>query len=199
MPSPKARERILKVATSMFSTQGYARTTTQAIAKQANVAEVTLFRHFGSKQGLFEAVTQEIGSALALGAIEEKLTGDIKDDLILIGQAALHFFSEQRPTIAMLMFESSHFPEMQEALAYNPRQLLWFLGEYFKHHIENRHLEKSANHHQLAQAFTSLFFGYAIGLAPIKTDLPHLMTDAEAAELLVTLFLQGATSGSYNG
>ncbi|MCA9890374.1 MAG: helix-turn-helix transcriptional regulator, partial [Anaerolineae bacterium] len=46
-PSKKtARQRILETAKHSFQTYGYARTTTQAIAEQAAVAEVTIFRHF---------------------------------------------------------------------------------------------------------------------------------------------------------
>ena len=43
----------------MFSRQGITATTTKEIAEQAGVNEVTLFRQFGSKQGLLLAVLQE--------------------------------------------------------------------------------------------------------------------------------------------
>ena len=54
-PKKKARQRILEAAAESFQSLGYARTTTQAIAAKASVAEVTLFRHFGDKQTLFLA------------------------------------------------------------------------------------------------------------------------------------------------
>ena len=50
----KTRQRILEAAAESFQSLGYARTTTQALAKKAGVAEVTLFRHFGDKQKLFK-------------------------------------------------------------------------------------------------------------------------------------------------
>uniref|UniRef100_A0A831XG45 TetR/AcrR family transcriptional regulator n=1 Tax=Geobacter metallireducens TaxID=28232 RepID=A0A831XG45_GEOME len=50
------RERILDTAIGLFSTKGYLGTTTREIARQAGVAEVTLFRHFSSKEKLLEAV-----------------------------------------------------------------------------------------------------------------------------------------------
>ena len=51
----QTRQHILEKATHLFQTQGYARTTTQEIAKQADIAEVTLFRHFGNKQKIISS------------------------------------------------------------------------------------------------------------------------------------------------
>lgn len=47
---------ILTSAKELFSEKGYTDTTTKEIAKRAGVNEVTIFRKFGSKQKLFEAV-----------------------------------------------------------------------------------------------------------------------------------------------
>lgn len=43
-------EQILKAARDVFQQQGFLQTTTQEIAKQAEVAEVTLFRKFSTKK-----------------------------------------------------------------------------------------------------------------------------------------------------
>ncbi|WP_181405976.1 TetR/AcrR family transcriptional regulator [Thermodesulfovibrio sp. Kuro-1] len=47
------KEKILKSALKLFSQKGYLGTTTKEIAKEAQVAEVTLFRYFTSKENLF--------------------------------------------------------------------------------------------------------------------------------------------------
>jgi AcrR family transcriptional regulator len=46
-------------ASNSFATNGYAGTSTRAIATEAGVSETLLFRHFGTKSGLFEATTLE--------------------------------------------------------------------------------------------------------------------------------------------
>ncbi|MBE2888363.1 TetR/AcrR family transcriptional regulator, partial [Geobacter anodireducens] len=52
-------ERILETALGLFSTRGYLGATTREIARQAGIAEVTLFRHFPSKVKLLEeAITR---------------------------------------------------------------------------------------------------------------------------------------------
>jgi AcrR family transcriptional regulator len=49
------QELLLKAANRLFSEQGYHGTTTKHLAEEAGVGEPVLFRHFGSKAGLFEA------------------------------------------------------------------------------------------------------------------------------------------------
>jgi AcrR family transcriptional regulator len=53
------RERLLKAAHELFTEQGYRATTTKQIAARAQVAELSLFRHFGSKADIFEASVLE--------------------------------------------------------------------------------------------------------------------------------------------
>ena len=54
----KTRERIMKAALELFSKQGYFKTTTREIADLAEINELTLFRHFGTKENLFQQTTQ---------------------------------------------------------------------------------------------------------------------------------------------
>lgn len=49
------RARILKAAHDLFTKKGFQSTTTKEISVKAQVAEPTVFRHFGSKVELFEA------------------------------------------------------------------------------------------------------------------------------------------------
>jgi len=47
-----AREKLLEVAARVYAEAGYRGTTTRRIAQEAGLNEVTLFRHFGSKDAL---------------------------------------------------------------------------------------------------------------------------------------------------
>lgn len=51
--------RILQTALELFAKEGYQATTTQKIAKQARVSEGLLFKHFGNKAGLLDAIIKE--------------------------------------------------------------------------------------------------------------------------------------------
>ncbi|WP_166905583.1 TetR/AcrR family transcriptional regulator [Mycobacterium sp. DL440] len=52
-PRGEARRLLLDGGRELFSRQGYRSTTTREIAEAAGVSEYLLFRHFGSKAGLF--------------------------------------------------------------------------------------------------------------------------------------------------
>ncbi len=53
------QELILSVALNLFAKQGFAATPTSQIAKEAQVSEGLIFRHFGSKEGLLQAILEE--------------------------------------------------------------------------------------------------------------------------------------------
>ena len=53
------KEKILQSALQLFGESGYHATSTSKIAKDANVSEALIFRHFLSKEGLMEAVLKE--------------------------------------------------------------------------------------------------------------------------------------------
>ncbi len=56
MAKNNTRENISNAALELFSTNGYTSTTTKLIADKAEVNEVTIFRHFGTKEFLFQEV-----------------------------------------------------------------------------------------------------------------------------------------------
>lgn len=188
IPKKKARQRILEAATDSFQSLGYARTTTQGIADKAGVAEVTLFRHFGDKQKLFQAVAQQIGGGVDFKMIEAQLSGDLEADLRIISQQALRFFITQRDAIRMLMFEAIHFPEMRVALAQNPRGMIELLERYFQKQIDAGKLQ-TINPQVTAHALMSMLFGYAIGMHPVSDLLPAEIPIETITNEFVRIFL----------
>ena len=55
------REQLLEAAVKVFAIAGFRGATTRRIAQEAGVNEVTLFRQFGSKEGLIlEAVLRSV-------------------------------------------------------------------------------------------------------------------------------------------
>lgn len=58
--TPDARQKIFDAAVKLFSENGFHATTTRVIAQFAGVNEVTLFRHFKSKQQLFYEILEHV-------------------------------------------------------------------------------------------------------------------------------------------
>lgn len=63
-PSPERRAAILASALKLFSERGVESATTRDIAAGAGTTERTLFKHFGSKEGLVQAVVEEVSIAM---------------------------------------------------------------------------------------------------------------------------------------
>jgi AcrR family transcriptional regulator len=67
-----AAERILKAAKALFAGSGFENTSTISIARMAQTSESQLIKHFGSKEGLLEAIFEEGWNhiAQAFGTLE---------------------------------------------------------------------------------------------------------------------------------
>lgn len=52
------QEKILNAALELFAKEGYRSTSTSKVAKLAGVSEGLIFRHFGNKEGLLEAIVR---------------------------------------------------------------------------------------------------------------------------------------------
>lgn len=66
------QEKILETALRLFANDGYTATSTNKIAKEAGVSEGLIFRHFGNKKGLLNAIMQSAAQKL-FSAIEHIL------------------------------------------------------------------------------------------------------------------------------
>ncbi len=53
------QQAILDAALQLFAREGYAGTATSKVAKTAGVSEGLIFRHFGNKQGLLDAILEQ--------------------------------------------------------------------------------------------------------------------------------------------
>jgi AcrR family transcriptional regulator len=88
----KTRVKIMEVALDLFSEQGYYQTTTKQIAAQAEINEVTLFRHFGNKESLFQETTAYYVEIIDIkNEIERLKELDFKDSVQEIALEFLDF------------------------------------------------------------------------------------------------------------
>ncbi len=112
--STGARQRLLEAARAEFGDKGIEAATTRGIAERAGCNEVTLFRHFETKQKLLVAVVQETSDEFrALCDCGGGFSGTLLDDLMRFAQVynaslercegmarAMIGESRRRPTLA---------------------------------------------------------------------------------------------------
>ena len=110
------RKQILAAATELFTENGYASTSMDLIAKQADVSKQTVYSHFGSKDVLFAAaIEQKCDSYQMLDFSLDNLT----DAKVTLLQVAKRFFSmlTSKEAIAVhkiCAYESKSYPQLSE-------------------------------------------------------------------------------------
>ena len=118
-PSTEVHALILEAARRTFAEKGYARTTTREIAARAGVAEVLLFRRFGSKAKLFaEAALQPMAQFIRdwLSEFEESLPEGTEDERQREFLERLYTIASANRGLLLTFFATSVFePEVVEA------------------------------------------------------------------------------------
>ena len=108
-----SRERILDAAARVYAKHGFKGATTRLIAIEADVNEVTLFRTFGSKSALLEAVLMQHVSTHTPPSLPAEPV-DPPTELRLFIEANIRKISEMRPLLLHTMGESEDRPEAHE-------------------------------------------------------------------------------------
>src|SRR5579864_2798003 len=90
MRGEERREFILNRAKEVFARYGYADASTGELARASEVTEPMLYKHFGSKKGLFLAVLKEF-SAQFLKELQERIERRAEKD---IPDALAHFVDD---------------------------------------------------------------------------------------------------------
>ncbi len=126
-----AREQLLQAALKVYAVSGFRGATTKRIAREAGVNEVTLFRHFGSKEALLnEALAWKAEQALDCRLPEQPADPDAElREFCLRYHAALW---ESRDLIRVCMSELTEFPEAFEAACRAPDKLAGALEIYLE-------------------------------------------------------------------
>ena len=118
------RKKLLDAGLKLISKRGYLGATTKDIAKKAGVAELTLFRHFSSKELLFQEIINSYTFLPALkGLMPEIKTLDYRDALLLISDKFLRRLYERRDLVRIMRSEMHLYPSKVKDIYHN------FIGE----------------------------------------------------------------------
>lgn len=155
------REKILEAGLKLFSKKGYLGATTKEIAKSAGVAELTLFRHFSSKERLFEEVINSYTFLPALKGLLPELKGlDFSDSLYVIAKRFIERLTERRELIKIMHSEIPLYPVKVKNIYHNfIDEMVRTLAKYF------RELQAAGNLREFnpemgARAFFGMFFSF---------------------------------------
>jgi len=189
------RHRLLAAAARVYARDGLNGATTRAIAEEAGVNEVTLFRHFQTKARLLAAVIgQNFGpDQSATQASLPELTGELHADILILARRYEKLFTENLPLVRTMLGEIQHHHRDQEKMV--------FRGIFLplKTALVSR-LETAQSAGQLRPPFTPTLLADLLGAmlftGVLRRSSPELKLDYSPAAYLATaveLVLRGAT------
>ncbi|MGX4587927.1 TetR/AcrR family transcriptional regulator [Paenibacillus sp. GbtcB18] len=130
--SSSSSDKLLLAAIDLIADRGYKCVTTKEIAAAAGLSEMTLFRHFGSKQNLLESAFDRFHYAGEMQKLfAEKLVWELETDLLLISRTYHDIMNRNRKMLQISLKESGSLPGFREKTQRHPRQLKEFLTDYF--------------------------------------------------------------------
>jgi AcrR family transcriptional regulator len=95
------RSRLIDAAIDRFAAAGAA-TSFEAVAADAGVTKGALYHHFGSKDGLVEAVYREVVNRHAARVIDASSTGDGRTRLLALVDASARLYTSRTPFYRLL-------------------------------------------------------------------------------------------------
>lgn len=182
----ETRAKIVAAARELFERNGTRGTTTREVAERAGVNEATLFRHFGSKRALLDAMRESACGVEEFRSILASLPGvDFAADLRTIAHHAVEHMIGKRALMCVSLFEDAagtdDSPEFR-----GPSQILLDLAAYFTaQSLAGRPLR--GNPTFVARYFVGILFSYVVGRKLWESSTP----DRSTIDELVDVFLNG--------
>jgi AcrR family transcriptional regulator len=111
----EVRSRLIAAGRVVFSERGYAGASTKEIARRADVGEVLLFRHFGTKAGLFDVAVldpfEEFVDDYARQWEQHNVRGETLEQMSRLYIEVLYgFLEENRQLVVALLSARAHHP-----------------------------------------------------------------------------------------
>ncbi|MBO3457173.1 MAG: TetR/AcrR family transcriptional regulator [Aetokthonos hydrillicola CCALA 1050] len=123
-------EVILEGAMREFLAHGFAATTMDQISAAAGVSKTTIYNHFGDKQGLFNALIQQLIKEIYYARFNPQKAQSMQDEASVIlhklAVSILNFDDIEQHWVAffrLIVGESGRFPDLARAFVRNMEQL----------------------------------------------------------------------------
>ena len=132
------RRQLIDAATAVFSQKGFSGSTTKEIAAKARVNEALLFRHFGGKEALYEAVIDDKFNDLKNSPLCRQMRDSAKrddDEGVFMSAANLlqNRYRSERDVLRILIFGIlEHRPHIVERFENEMLPLRDFLVDYIE-------------------------------------------------------------------
>jgi AcrR family transcriptional regulator len=184
------RVRILRAAREVFGRLGFDAASIDEIAETADVGTVTVYRHFGDKDGLVAAFLEELTPRRVTREARLSASGDVRADLERLAESMLAGMRDEAPIIRLVILETLRGSAMLSRVREKaPMRNVKALTTMFREHCAAGRL-RDVDPYLLAQAFSGALFAFGI-VAPMLRGDP-ICDPKETARAITDLFLLGA-------
>ncbi|MFJ7729082.1 TetR/AcrR family transcriptional regulator [Neobacillus sp. NPDC097160] len=153
-------DRLLYAAINLIAEKGYKAVSTKEIAKEASVSEMTLFRHFGTKQGILEAAIDRFYYSTSMKELFEKnIVWDLEKDLFMISESYHKLMKKNQKVILIAFKEGNSIDGLYNQINKHPRQLKELLIYYFLEMQQQGKIKFDGNVESLAMTYLYMVYG----------------------------------------
>lgn len=140
----RTRERILDAALELFGAKGFVAATTREIAKKAGVNEVTVFRTFGTKQGVYAAMLAERSLVPSImRSVEFDLSSPLEEMMVRNVSTVLGMLKANRHMFMLMFNDVWRQPKGRRSLGEVPLQkAIDFLASTLKRQMDAGRLRR---------------------------------------------------------
>jgi AcrR family transcriptional regulator len=182
----ETRAKIIAAARCIFERKGTRGTTTREVADRAGVNEATLFRHFGSKRALLDAMREASSGSDELRSMLQTLDPeDLRGSLIRISYRAAEVMVAKRAMICVSLAEEAVGTD-DEPEWRGPTSLMDNLARFFRLQIEAGRVR--GDELLLARCFLGMTFSYVVAR---KLWDSHDVIDHAVLDGMVDIFING--------
>lgn len=169
----KTSDKILQAALTLMEDKGYQKVSIKEIAHQAEVSEMTIFRHFKTKMGVFESAVDKFSYIPSFKEIfEERIVWDLEKDLTLLATSYLQLMNKNKSIFLIAVQERSDFPELNQAIAKKTKELKDLIIDYFTSMQEKNRI-KEIDIEAQAVIFLTTLYGYFSSTSLWKDHFLH--------------------------
>ncbi len=180
----ETRAKILIAAKAIYEQNGTRGTTTREVAERAGVNEATVFRHFGNKHALLQAMREDACPLAVFETVLASLDGDLRRDLGAIAAAMVTAMHAQRSMLCISLAEDATGDSQPEWRG--PITIMQRMEAYFADQISLGRMRGEAR--RLAAFFMGMCFSYVIA----RKIWNSYVIDPSDLDGLVDIFLNGA-------
>lgn len=191
------RDNILAAGLKLFSSKGFTATTTREIAFEAGTAEVTLFRHFSTKEKLFEKVIENFSIIPTMEKLLPRLRQlPFEEGLLILSKTMLEGMIARKNWIVLMHSEVRRSPEKLLKVYHSfLDRFLADIAEYFRSQ-QAQGAMGDCDPDLAARAFYGMIFCF-FNTEEVLLRKKHSPTDSDlATREFVRLFVNGTVFNS---